>query len=69
MKELFQKLTEYGITMIVDPKPWMNRVYIWFRYRLYESDPIRISIDEYEKYDFEDLLLSELENFMNEWIR
>lgn len=71
MKELFQKLTEYGVTMIVDPKPWMNRVYICFHYMLYESDPVIISMDIYdtEYTDLEGLLLDELESFMNEWIR
>lgn len=71
MKELYQKLIEYEVKMIIEPKPDTNDIGIWFISICYYSDPVIISMDIYdtEYTDLEELLLDELENFMDEWIR
>lgn len=70
MKRLYQKLIDYEVRMIMEPKPETNYIYIWFRSICYYSEPVIISMDIYdtEYTDLEGLLLDELENFMNEWI-
>lgn len=71
MRKLYQKLIEYGMKLIVEPYYFNNSVYIYFEYACYVSDPVRISIDFYDKEypDLEELLLFELETFRRVWIK
>ena len=75
--DAFYNFWNYAISRIKDVKQIFelilksNDIYIWFRSICYYSEPVIISMDIYdtEYTDLEWLLLDELENFMNEWIR
>ena len=69
MKKLYKKLVETDVTMAVEPKSYTGCVYFYFMIPCYGSDPIRIAIDDsYDEDEIEDLLLSELDHFIKNYI-